>query len=80
MAVKLTTQDRYRQTMTAEVQCVEVCEGGSGSVIGYAVFFSGGWDAWVMRNRRRHRLFRKAASLTREEAIEAIKRTWREQQ
>lgn len=57
--------------------CIEVSEGDS--VIGYAVFFSGGWDAWVMRNRRGHRLFRKATNVTQEAAIEAIKETWERQ-
>ena len=60
-----------------EVECVEVREGRF--VIGYAIRFAVGWDAWVMRNHRRHRLFRTAVNLTKEAAVEAIKTTWERQ-
>lgn len=32
-------------TTQIEVQCVEVCKGDM--VLGYVIFFSGGWDAYA---------------------------------
>ncbi len=60
-------------------ECVEVCR--NDTLIGYAIHFSGGWDAWsLMSNCGRSAVVRTARTVaintTREAAIAAIAKDW----
>lgn len=57
--------------------CVEVCQGDK--LIGYAIFFSGGWDAWSIITPHHRSAIKMAAralvtNTSRERAIEAIQK------
>lgn len=56
-------------------QCIEVCDGDR--LVGYAIFFSGRWDAWAMTARRGHRaLSRHGTVSSAEEAVEIVTRNY----
>ena len=56
--------------------CVEVCEGDT--LVGYAIFFSGAWDAWVMTGVTGHRCLSQYGSNMQSaaEAVEVIRQNY----
>ena len=59
-----------------DVSCIEVCKGDQ--LAGYAIFFSGGWDAYIVDGR--HSLIRIGSNfISAEGALRAIKegKDWR---
>lgn len=65
-----------------EGDCLEVTRGDA--LIGYAIKFSGGWDAWALTSNRGRSAISKAArtvavNTTRDAAIKAIANDWGEE-